>query len=84
MSKVRPRLTPSLIRHPGSLLRGVFDFGAGFDLTVWRWVALGGEARDFYSGSPDYNVASLSGGQQNAFARGAVVLRWHRRGSSLS
>jgi opacity protein-like surface antigen len=59
------------------LARGVFDFGAGVDVRVWRWVALRGEARDFYSGSPDYNVASLSGGQHNVFTGGAIVLRWH-------
>jgi hypothetical protein len=59
-------------RNPASreLARGVFDFGAGVDVRVWRWVALRGEARDFYSGSPDYNVASLSGGQHNVFAAG--------------
>ncbi len=59
------------------LARGVFDFGAGVDVHVWRWVALRGEARDFYTGSPNYNVASISGGQHNVVAGGAVVLRWH-------
>src|SRR6266851_5457264 len=59
------------------LARGVFDFGAGVDVHVWRWVALRGEARDFYSGSPNYNVASISGGQHNVVAGGAIVLRWH-------
>ncbi len=39
------------------LARGVFDFGAGVDVHVWRWVALRGEARDFYTGSPNYNQA---------------------------
>jgi opacity protein-like surface antigen len=59
------------------LARGVFDFGAGVDVHVWRWVALRGEARDFYTGSPNYNLASISGGQHNVVAGGAVVLRWH-------
>jgi hypothetical protein len=59
------------------LARGVFDFGAGVDIHVWRWVALRGEARDFYSGSPNYNVASISGGQHNVVAGAAIVLRWH-------
>jgi len=59
------------------LARGVFDFGAGVDVHVWRWVALRGEARDFYTGSPNYNVASISGGQHNVVAGGAIVLRWH-------
>jgi hypothetical protein len=75
MSKVRPRLTANQIRHPGSLLAE--SSISGGDVRVWRWVALRGEARDFYSGSPDYNVASLSGGQHNVFAGGAIVLRWH-------
>src|SRR5580692_13011209 len=64
--------TTEINGHPNpasrELARGVFDFGAGVDVRVWRWVALRGEARDFYSGSPDYNVASLSGGQHNVFA----------------
>jgi hypothetical protein len=73
--------TTEINGHPNpasrELARGVFDFGAGVDVRVWRWVALRGEARDFYSGSPGYNVASLSGGQHNVFAGAAVVLRWH-------
>jgi len=59
------------------LSRGVFDFGAGVDVRVWRFVALRGEARDYYTGSPNYNVASISGGQHNIVATGAFVLRWH-------
>jgi opacity protein-like surface antigen len=62
---------------PRELARGVFDFGAGVDVRVWRFVALRGEARDFYTGSPNYNVASISGGQHNVVATGAFVLRWH-------
>jgi len=44
---------------------------------VWRFVALRGEARDFYTGAPNYNVASVSGRQHNIVAMGALVLRWH-------
>jgi hypothetical protein len=62
---------------PRELARGVFDFGAGIDIHVWRFVALRGEARDFYTGAPNYNVASVSGGQHNVVATGAFVLRWH-------
>jgi len=58
------------------LARGVFDFGAGVDVHVWRFVALRGEARDFYTGSPGYNIATISGGQHNVVATGAFVLRW--------
>ena len=62
---------------PRELSRGVFDFGAGVDVRVWRFVALRGEARDFYTGSPNYNIPSVSGGQHNVVATGAFVLRWH-------
>ena len=62
---------------PRELSRGVFDFGAGIDVHVWRFVALRGEARDFYTGSPNYNISSVSGGQHNIVATGAFVLRWH-------
>ena len=47
------------------------------DVHVWRFVALRGEARDFYTGSPNYNIASISGGQHNIVATGAFVIRWH-------
>ena len=59
------------------LARGVFDFGAGVDVRVWRWIALRGDVRDFYSGAPAYNVASISGGQHNVAISGGFVVRWH-------
>lgn len=59
------------------LARGVFDFGAGVDVRVWRFIALRGEARDYYSGTPAYNVATISGGQHNVVATGGFVLQWH-------
>jgi opacity protein-like surface antigen len=59
------------------LARGVFDFGAGVDVRIWRFVALRGEARDFYTGAPNYNVQSISGGQHNVVVTGAFVLGWH-------
>jgi opacity protein-like surface antigen len=59
------------------LARGVFDFGAGVEVRVWRFLALRGEARDFYSGSPAYNIPTISGGQHNIVATGALVLGWH-------
>jgi opacity protein-like surface antigen len=62
---------------PRQLARGVFDFGAGVDVYVWRFVALRGEARDYYTGAPNYNVASVSGGQHNIAATGGFILRWH-------
>ena len=62
---------------PRQLSRGVIDFGAGVDTRVWRWVALRGEVRDYFSGSPAYNVSTIGGGQNNVVALGAFVLRWH-------
>jgi opacity protein-like surface antigen len=71
------RLDRGTNQAPRELARGVFDFGAGIDVRVWRFVALRGEARDFYTGAPNYNLASISGGQHNVVATGAFVLRWH-------
>jgi opacity protein-like surface antigen len=59
------------------LARGVFDLGAGVDVRVRQFIALRGEARDFYTGSPAYNVAGISGGQHNVVATGGFVLQWH-------
>ena len=59
------------------LARGVFDFGAGVEVRVWRFVAVRGQARDFHSGSPAYCIATVSGGQHNVVATGALVLGWH-------
>jgi hypothetical protein len=51
--------------------------GAGVEVRVWRFVALRGEAWDFYTSSPAYNVAEVSGGQHNIVATAALVLGWH-------
>jgi hypothetical protein len=55
---------------------GVFDFGAGVEVRVWRFVAVRGQARDFHSGSPAYCIATVSGGQHNVVATGALVPGW--------
>ena len=60
---------------PRTINRGVFDFGGGIDLKLWRFVGLRAEIRDFYSGSPAYNT-SLPGGQHNVVAGGGIVLRF--------
>ena len=52
------------------LARGVFNFGAGVDVWAWRWVALGGEARDFYSGSANYNELRSRGGSKTCSPEG--------------
>jgi hypothetical protein len=59
------------------LARGVFDFGTGLDVRIWRLLALRGEACDYYTGSPGYNVTTISGGHQNIVATGGFVPRWH-------
>jgi hypothetical protein len=59
------------------LARGVVDFDADIDVRVWRWIALRGEARGFYTGAPAYNLANISGGQNNVQVSGGFVLRWH-------
>jgi hypothetical protein len=56
--------------------RGVFDFGGGVDTKLWRWIGLRAEIRDFYSGSPAYNLAGLGGGQHNVVVGGGFVLKW--------
>lgn len=58
------------------LFRGAFDFGGGVDVPVWRFVALRGEARDFFTGSPNYNIASIRGSQNNVVVGAGFVIRW--------
>jgi hypothetical protein len=55
--------------------RGVFDFGGGLDVRVWRFFSLRSEIRDFYSGSPSFNVP-VPGGQHNVVAGGGFTLRF--------
>jgi len=61
---------------PRTINRGVFHFGGGVDLKLWRFVGLRAEFRDFYSGSPAYNSAAVSGGQHNLVASGGIVLKF--------
>jgi len=56
--------------------RGAFDFGAGLDTKLWRWIGARGEIRDFYTGSPAYNLPGITGGQHNVVAGGGFVLKW--------
>lgn len=55
---------------------GAFSYGGGVDVKVWSWLALRGEIRDFYSGSPVYNLPSITGRQHNPVAGGGFVLRF--------
>jgi hypothetical protein len=61
---------------PRTIHRGAFDFGGGVDVRFWRFIGLRVEIRDFYTGSPAYNTASLSGGQHNVVAGGGFILRF--------
>lgn len=55
--------------------RGALVYGGGLDISVRSWLALRGEIRDFYSGSPQLNVP-LVGGQHNVVAGGGFVFRF--------
>lgn len=61
---------------PRTVTRGVFAYGAGADFRVFSRLALRGEIRDFYSGSPVFNIASITGRQHNVTVSGGFVLRF--------
>jgi hypothetical protein len=55
---------------------GVVQFGAGLDVWVWhRWGARL-EARDFYSGLPDYNVNTDVSRQHNYYVGAGIMHRF--------
>ena len=56
--------------------RGAFDFGGGVDWKVFPFVSLRGEVRDFYSGTPKFNINLLTDKQQNVLVSAGVVLRF--------
>ncbi len=55
---------------------GVIQFGAGLD--VWFWHSWGArfEARDFYSGLPDFTVDTSNGRQHNYYVGVGVIRRF--------
>ncbi len=55
---------------------GVFQFGGGFDVKVFRRISLRGEVRDFYSGRPQFNVATESDRQHNVVFSGGFVVHF--------
>jgi opacity protein-like surface antigen len=59
---------------PRNISRGVIDFGGGADFAVFKWLALRAEFRDFYSGSPGFNIPT-PGGQHSLVAGGGFVLK---------
>jgi len=55
---------------------GVLQFGAGLDVWFWpRWGARF-EARDFYSGRPDYTVDTPNSRQHNYYVGAGVAYRF--------
>ena len=65
------------------LARGVLDFGAGVDVRVWRWVALRGEARDFYPALRATTWLRSRAGSTTCSPEGAIVLRVAQQKSRL-
>ena len=62
---------------PRFLHRGALQFGGGVDVRFWKWIGLRGEVRDFYTGSPAFNLpAGPRGGQHNIVVGGGFVIRW--------
>jgi hypothetical protein len=58
------------------LNRGVFDYGGGLDYRLFRFIGLRGEVRDFFSGTPNLNVALSSSTQHNVVTSGGITLRF--------
>ena len=54
---------------------GVFQFGGGLDVRVWRWLGVRAQVRDFYSGVPHLNVDTGRSRQHNYLVGGGIV--WH-------
>jgi len=54
---------------------GVFQFGGGLDVRVWRWLGVRAQVRDFYSGVPHLNVDAGRSRQHNYLVGGGIV--WH-------
>jgi hypothetical protein len=60
---------------PRFIHRGALAFGGGLDVRVWRFIGARGEIRDFYSGSPAFNLRVSGGGLHNVVVGGGIVLR---------
>jgi hypothetical protein len=63
--------------NPGkSKTTGVIQAGIGLDVKFWHRFSIRGEARDFWSGEPDFPLAATGKTRQhNYFVAGGVV--WH-------
>lgn len=58
------------------LKRGVFDFGGGVDIHIWRFLGVRGEVRDFVSGNPALNIPLQGSAQHNVLVAGGFVLKF--------
>ena len=61
---------------PRHIHKGTWLIGGGADLRLLRFLALRGEVRDFFTGSPDLNVILQKSGQHNVVVGGGIVLRF--------
>jgi len=59
-----------------STIRGAVDFGAGVDWKVMPFFSVRGEVRDFYSGTPRFNINVIGDKQHNVLVSGGVVFRF--------
>lgn len=55
---------------------GVLDIGGGADMKLAPHLALRGEVRDFYSGSPALTIPALRDRQHNLVISGGLVIRF--------
>ncbi len=55
---------------------GVFNYGGGVDLSVFRYLSLRGEVRDFVTGNPSFNALFLSNRQHNVLTSGGIVIHF--------
>lgn len=53
---------------------GVFNYGGGVDIRLFRYLGLRGEIRDFVSGNPSFNAPFLSNRQHNVLTSGGIVI----------
>jgi opacity protein-like surface antigen len=55
---------------------GVFNYGGGVEVRVFRFLAVRGEVRDFVSGNPKFNAVFSGSRQHNVITSGGLVLRF--------
>jgi hypothetical protein len=55
---------------------GVFNYGGGVDVRVFRYLGLRGEVRDFVSGNPSFSAPFLNNRQHNVLTSGGIVIHF--------